>query len=101
MIIEESDYVLESSGGSLFDLKLLDTKKKKDGTKTRSSRKPTSISISKIDESYNTDKAPDTLTSKEDMGEYNRTEHDNKGDLQDIPSEGSSVYASSKVRNKI
>ena len=35
------------------------------------------------------------------MGEYNRTEHDNKGDLQDIPSEGSSVYASSKVRNKI
>ena len=35
------------------------------------------------------------------MGEYNRTEHDNKGDLQDIPSEGSSVYASSKVRIKI
>lgn len=32
MIIEESDYVLESSGGSLFDLKLLNTKKKKDGT---------------------------------------------------------------------
>ena len=32
MIIEESDYILESSGSSLFDLKLLNTKKKKDGT---------------------------------------------------------------------
>ena len=65
--------------------------------KTRS-RKPTSISISKIDESYNTDKAPDTLTSKEDFGEY-KTEHDNKGNLQDIPSENSSLYNSStKVR---
>ena len=60
-----------------------------------------SISISKIDESYNTDKAPDTFTSKEDIGEYNRTEHDNKRDLQDIASEDSSINTSSKVRNKI
>ena len=76
-------------------------KKKTDGRAR--SRKPTSISISKIDESYNTDKAPDTLTSKEDFGEY-RTEHDNhenKGNLQDIPSENSSIYASSKVRQLI
>ena len=76
-------------------------KKKTDGRAR--SRKPTSISISKIDESYNTDKAPDTLTSKEDFGEY-RAEHDNhenKGNLQDIPSENSSIYASSKVRQLI
>jgi hypothetical protein len=59
----------------------------------------TSVSISKIDESYNTDKAPDTLTSKEDLVDY-RTEHENhenKGNLQDIPSENSSMHTSSKV----
>ena len=32
MIIKESDYVLEHLGGDLFDLRLLCTKKKKDGT---------------------------------------------------------------------
>ena len=74
------------------------TKKKKDGAKTRSSRKPT---ISKIDESYNTDKTPDKFTTKEDIREHYKTEHDNKGDIRDIPSEDSSVNASSKVRNKI
>ena len=61
------------------------------------SRKPTSKSISKIDESYNTDKAPDTLMSKEDLGDY-KIDHENKGNLQDIPSENSSICASSKVR---
>ena len=72
--------------------------KKKADSKARS-RKPTSISISKIDESYNTDKAPDTLTSKEDFVEYktDHENHENKGNLQDIPSENSSIYASSKV----
>lgn len=32
MIIQESDFVLEHLGGGLFDLRLLSTKKKKDGT---------------------------------------------------------------------
>ena len=32
MTIEEPDFILESVGGSLFDLKLLNTKKKKDGS---------------------------------------------------------------------
>jgi hypothetical protein len=53
-----------------------------------------SITVSKIDESYNTDKAPDTLTSKEDFGDY-RT--DRRNYLQDIPSEYSDVYDSTKV----
>ena len=60
-------------------------------------RKPyaPSITVSKIDESYNTDKAPDTLTSKEDFGDYRG---ERKGYLQDIPSEDSSLYDSTKVR---
>ena len=57
-----------------------------------------SITISKIDESYNTDKAPDTLTSKDDFGEY---KNEKKNYLQDIPSEDSAMYESGKVRKKI
>ena len=57
-----------------------------------------SITISKIDESYNTDKAPDTLTSKDDFGEY---KNEKKNYLQDIPSENASVYTSTKVRKNI
>ena len=62
-------------------------------------RKPyaPSIVVSKLDESYNTDKAPDTITSKEDL-EY---KSDKKGYLQDIPSEDSAMYESGKVRKKI
>ena len=36
------------------------------------------------------------MANKEDYGEY-KTENDKKEDLQDIPSENSSIYASSKV----
>ena len=62
-------------------------------------RKPyaPSIVVSKLDESYNTDKAPDTITSKEDL-EY---KSDKKGYLQDIPSEDSAMYESGKVRKII
>ena len=53
-----------------------------------------SISISKIDESYNADKAPDTFVAKE---EVNEIKIDNKTYLQDIPSENSSGERSNKV----
>ena len=53
-----------------------------------------SISISKIDESYNADRAPDTINGKEEITDYKL---DNKGYLQDIPSENSSVQTSNKV----
>ena len=53
-----------------------------------------SISISKIDESYNADKAPDTFVAKE---EVNEIKIDNKTYLQDIPSENSSGQTSNKV----
>ena len=72
--------------------------KNMDATKAKS-RKPyaPSIVVSKLDESYNTDKAPDTITSKEDL-EY---KSDKKGYLQDIPSEDSAMYESGKVRKII
>ena len=53
-----------------------------------------SISVSKIDESYNADRAPDTFNGKED---FNDNKSDNRGYLQDIPSENSSVQTSNKV----
>ena len=56
---------------------------------------PPAIIVSKIDESYNTDKAPDTMNSKEDLGDYRS---DRKGYLPDIPSETSSIYESTMVR---
>ena len=52
--------------------------------------------VSKIDESYNTDKAPDTLTSKDDLVD---NKSDRKAYLQDIPSENTSRYDTNKVRN--
>ncbi len=52
------------------------------------------MSISKIDESYNADRASDTLNGKEEINDY---KFDNKGNLQDIPSENSSVEISNKV----
>ena len=39
----------------------------------------------KLDESYNTDKGPETLASKDDFGDY-------KNRNQDIPSESTAVY---------
>ena len=53
-----------------------------------------SISVSKIDESYNADRAPDTFNGKEDFNDNNI---ENKGYLQDIPSENSSVQTSNRV----
>ena len=45
--------------------------------------------------SYNTDKGPDILNSKEDINEF---KGERKGYLQDIPSEDSSVFNSKKVK---
>ena len=73
-------------------------KKKRKEKKKKKSKKPASVTVSKIDESYNTDKAPDIL-AREDYPDY-KIDHEKKEDLQDIPSENSSIYASSKVRNK-
>jgi len=56
-----------------------------------------SISISKIDESYNADRAPDTINGREEFNDY---KSENKGYLQDIPSENSSVQTSHKVSIK-
>ena len=56
-----------------------------------------SISISKIDESYNADKATDTFNGREEFNDYK----DHKRYLQDIPSENSSVQTSNKVSIKI
>ena len=48
------------------------------------------MQISKIDESYNTDKGPEYFNNKDD---YN----DHKGNLQDIPSESSSVFSTKVI----
>ena len=54
-----------------------------------------SISVSKIDESYNADRAPDTFNGKEDLNDF---KSENKGTyLHDIPSENSSVQTSHRV----
>ncbi len=53
------------------------------------------IPISKIDESYNTDKAPDLLNGRDEFNDY---KNDRKGVLQDIQSESSSLYNSTKVK---
>ena len=58
----------------------------------------TSVSISKIDESYNTDKASDLLP-KEYEPVINKI--DNKSNFQDIPSENSSISNVNKVRKYI
>ena len=73
-------------------------KNKRSDSSNKRGKKPASVTVSKIDESYNTDKGPDIL-AREDYPDY-RTDHEKKEDLQDIPSENSSIYASSKVRNK-
>ena len=52
------------------------------------------IPISKIDESYNTDKGPELLNGKDDFNDY---KNDRRGVLQDIQSESSSLYNSTKV----
>ena len=52
------------------------------------------IPISKIDESYNTDKGPDLLNGKDEFNDY---KNDRRGVLQDIQSESSSLYNSTKV----
>ena len=46
--------------------------------------------ISKIDESYNTDKGPENFNNKDDF-------NDHKGNLQDIPSESSSVFSTKVI----
>lgn len=58
----------------------------------------TSVSISKIDESYNTDKASDLLL-KEYEPVINKI--DNKSNFQDIHSENSSISNVNKVRKYI
>jgi hypothetical protein len=69
--------------------------KKAGGNKINGQKKANapSISISKIDESYNADRAPDTINGREEFNDY---KSDNKGYLQDIPSESSSVQTSNK-----
>ena len=52
------------------------------------------IPISKIDESYNTDKGPDLLNGRDEFNDY---KNDRRGVLQDIQSESSSLYNSTKV----
>ena len=44
------------------------------------------VQISKIDETYNADKAPENLNNKENINER-------KGNLQDIPSDSSSIFS--------
>lgn len=73
-------------------------KSKKSGSSKGSGNKKQNyqtIPVSKIDESYNTDKGPDILNSKEDINEF---KGERKGYLQDIPSEDSSVFNSKKVK---
>jgi len=58
------------------------------------------IPISKIDESYNTDKGPDLLNGRDEFNDY---KNDRRGVLQDIQSESSSLYNSTKgnvIHNK-
>jgi hypothetical protein len=52
------------------------------------------IPISKIDESYNTDKGPEHLNGRDEFNDY---KNDRRGVLQDIQSESSSLYNSTKV----
>ena len=52
------------------------------------------IPISKIDESYNTDKGPELLNGRDEFNDY---KNDRRGVLQDIQSESSSLYNSTKV----
>ena len=67
---------------------------KKNGSKKLKTKKQGTIS--KINESYNMDKAPDTLTSNDEMMEYRTViDNDKRSNLQDIQSESSSL---SKVR---
>jgi hypothetical protein len=54
------------------------------------------IPVSKIDESYNTDKSPDILNGRDESNDY---KNDRRGYLQDIPSESSSMYNSTRVKN--
>ena len=71
--------------------------KKNTSQKMKNRKVPTSVS--KRDESYNTDKAPDTLASKEEYGDYRPdNENDRRNNLQNNPS-ANSLYNLSKVRN--
>ena len=49
-----------------------------------------------MDESYNTDKSPDFLNGRDESNDY---KNDHRGYLQDIPSESSSMYNSTRVKN--
>ena len=75
-------------------------KKPKKGKAAKSvktvSKKPNiqTIPISKIDESYNTDKGPELLNGRDEFNDY---KNDRRGVLQDIQSESSSLYNSTKV----
>ncbi len=76
------------------------SKKPKKGKASKSvktaNKKPNiqTIPISKIDESYNTDKAPDLLNGRDEFNDY---KNERKGVLQDIESESSSRNNSTKV----
>ena len=73
-------------------------KKPKKTEKNRSASKKSNIQtipVSKIDESYNTDKSPDILNGRDESNDY---KNDRKGYLQDIPSESSSMYNSTRVK---
>ena len=48
------------------------------------------MQFSKKDESYNTDKGPESFNNKDDI-------NDHKGNLQDIPSESSSVFSTKVI----
>ena len=52
------------------------------------------IPVSKIDESYNTDR-PDTLNRNEEINDY---KNDRKGYLQDVQNDSSSMLHNTKVR---
>ena len=74
-------------------------KKPKKSEKTRSANKKSNIQtipISKIDESYNTDKSPDILNGRDESNDY---KNDRRGYLQDIQSESSSFLNSARVKN--
>ena len=74
-------------------------KQKKSGSTEKNSsrnKKPNyqTIQVSKIDESYNTDK-PDNLNGREEFNEY---KSEKKGHLQDLPIEHSSELNSKRVK---
>ena len=70
-------------------LKNQGSQRKKKGSAKKKNNIQT-VQISKIDESYNTDKGPENFNNKDDF-------NDHKGNLQDIPSESSSVFSTKVI----